>query len=134
MKKILACSFLFFGILFLSNTETKAQTVKRVQFAKGATSATVKGTITGYRYIDYKIGIRAGQILSLELSPQNKAELVIFMPDGENMPDAAGISGGTMQIEESGDYKVRVLMPRAAARKKGAAANFSLKIEIKDLQ
>lgn len=134
MKKILAIGFLFFGIVLTANFETKAQTVKRVQFAKGTTLATVKGTITGYKYIDYKIGIRAGQVLSLELTPQNKAELVIFMPDGENMPDAAGISGGTMQIDESGDYKIRFLMPRSAARRKGATANFSLKIEIKDLQ
>lgn len=134
MKKFSAISFLIFGILFAVNAEAKAQTVKRVQFAKGATSANVKGTITGYKYIDYKFGIRAGQVLSLEISPQNKAELVIFMPDGENMPDAAGIGGGTMQIDETGDYKVRVLMPRSAARKKGAAANFSLKIEIIDMQ
>lgn len=134
MRKILAISFLFFGIALAANAEIKAQTVKRVQFAKGATSATVKGTITGYKYVDYKIGIRTGQVLSLELSPQNKAELVIFMPDGENMPDAAGISGGTMQIDETGDYKIRVLMPRSAARRKRAMANFTLKIEIKDLQ
>lgn len=134
MKKILAIGFLVFGILFTANAETKGQTVKRVQFAKGATSAIVKGTITGYKYIDYKVGIRAGQVLSLDLSPQNKAELVIFMPDGDNMPDAAGIGGGTMQIDESGDYKVRVLMPRSAARRKVAAANFTLKIEIIDIQ
>lgn len=134
MKKISAISFLIFGILFAVNAETKAQTVKRVQFAKGATSAIVKGTITGYKYIDYKFRIRAGQVLSLKISPQNKAELVIFMPDGENMPDAAGIGGGTMQIDETGDYKVRVLMPRSAARRKGTAANFSLKIEIIDMQ
>lgn len=134
MKKILAIGFLFFGIVLAANAEIKAQTVKRVRFAKGATSATVKGTITGYKYIDYKIGIRAGQVLSLELSPQNKAELVIFMPKGENMPDAAGISGGTMQIDETGDYTVRVLMPRAFARRKGAVVNFSLKCEIKNMQ
>ncbi|HQU83528.1 MAG TPA: hypothetical protein PKY59_10400 [Pyrinomonadaceae bacterium] len=134
MKRFLFVSFLFLGIVFAANFETKAQTVKRVQFAKGATSSTIKGTITGYKYIDYKIGIKAGQVLSLDLSPQNKLEMVIFMPDGDNMPDAAGIGGGTMQIDESGDYTVRVLMPRSAARRKNVTANFTLKIEIKDMQ
>jgi hypothetical protein len=142
MKKILPSLFLFFALIAIGNLETNAQATqrqptgqkKRVQFARGATSSTVRGKIVGYKYIDYVIGVRAGQFLSLELLPKNKAELVVFEPSGNNLPDAAEISGGTIRIDKSGDYKVRVLMPRSAARRKGAVANFTLRIEIRAMR
>lgn len=134
MKKLFVTLFLIFGFLFAANYNANAQTKKRVQFARGANSAVVSGTIAGYKYIDYVLNIRAGQVLSLDLPSKSKVELVIFMPDGDNMPDAAGISGGTMQIDETGDYTVRVLMTRASARRKGATAAFTLKIKVEDMR
>jgi hypothetical protein len=142
MKKILPGLFLFFALIFIGNFAVNAQATqrqpigqkKRVQFARGATSSTVKGKIVGYKYIDYVIGVRAGQFLSLELLPKNKAELVVFEPSGGNLPEAAEISGGIIRIDKTGDYKVRVLMPRAAARRTGAIANFTLKFEIRAMR
>lgn len=33
---------------------------ERVQFARGATSATIRGSIKGYDIVDYIVGARAG--------------------------------------------------------------------------
>ncbi len=133
MKTVLL-SMAFVAGLLIATAESSAQTVKRVRFANGASSATVKGTIRGLGYIDYLVNIRAGQVLTLKLSGSRSAELVIFDPDGENVPDAAGIREMVSQIDVGGDYKVRVLMPRALGRRKSAAAGFSLFVKITNMR
>jgi hypothetical protein len=39
--------------------------VQQIHFAKGKSSATVKGSIAGYNTVDYKLGAKAGQKRSL---------------------------------------------------------------------
>lgn len=132
MKKVILSVLFSLAFLFASGS-VQAQTVKRVQFAKGARSVKINGTVSGYKYVDYIIRAKARQVLFLELSPSGKAEMVIFEPSGDNMPDAAGISAITTQTDATGDYKVRVLMPRAYARR-NTISKFTLSVKIEDMQ
>lgn len=130
MKKILLGLVVLF-VLFLFSAETHAQTKQRVRFAKGASAATVSGTIKGYKYVDYIIGAREGQTLSVTLTGDSKAEFAIMMPDGGNLGmDATGVDDWSGELPASGDYAIRVLMPRSFARR-GESANFKLKISIR---
>lgn len=128
MKKIL---FGFLLMLVLSAVSSiSAQTTRRVRFAKGASSATVSGQVKGYDYIDYVVGARAGQTMSVRLTGSSVAEFVIRLPDGENLGmEATGVREWSGELPESGDYSIRVLMSRAYARR-GTTARFSLRISV----
>ncbi|MGQ0761771.1 MAG: g-type lysozyme inhibitor [Acidobacteriota bacterium] len=128
-KRLLGFSVLML-VLFAAGS-VDAQTTRRVQFAKGASSATVNGRIKGYEYIDYVIAARAGQTMSVRLTGSSVAELAILMPDGGNLGmDATGVREWSGELPESGDYSIRVLMPRAYARR-GTTARFSMRISIR---
>ncbi len=118
------------SMLFLFAENGSAQTKQRVSFVRGASSATVSGTVKGYKYIDYVVGAREGQTLSVRVSGSTSAQLAVFMPDGGNIGmDAAGVESWSGELPTSGDYVVRVLQPRAQARR-GETARYSLRISI----
>lgn len=118
-------------LIFIYAVGAEAQVKQRVRFDKGATAASVSGAIKGYAYRDYVVGARAGQTLSVRLSGDSAAELAVFMPDGGNLgADSTGVADWTGELPASGNYVIRVLMPRSAARRKGATARFTLRIEI----
>ena len=107
-----------------------AQTTRRVRFAKGASSATVSGQVKGYDYIDYIVGAKAGQRMSVRLTGSSVAEFVIRLPNGENLGmEATGVREWSGELPTSGDYSIRVLMSRADARR-GTTARFSLRISV----
>lgn len=114
--------------LLASANQVGAQIRTRVRFARGATSATVRGRVTGYKYVDYIIGARAGQTLTLKLETNGSAEIVVFTASGENVAGANGLEY-TGEVESTGDYKIRVLQPRAFARRNNAS-NYTLRISI----
>jgi hypothetical protein len=128
-KCALTAVFLTALVLLGSANQVGAQTRARVRFARGASSATLRGRVTGYKYADYIIGVRAGQTLKLKLETGGSAEFVLFAPSGENIN--GGIDGiqFTVETEFTGDYKIRVLQPRAFARRHNAS-NYTLRISI----
>src|SRR5512137_579749 len=97
-----------------------------VHFAKGASSATVKGTIKGDQTIDYKVRAKAGQAMSVKLVTRNGANYFNVLPPGSN--DVAIFVGSTSGNEWSGalpsdgEYTVRVYLMRSAARRNESAA------------
>ncbi|HEX8636885.1 MAG TPA: hypothetical protein VF692_02395 [Pyrinomonadaceae bacterium] len=119
------------GILLLfSANHAEAQSIERVRFAAGATAATVRGTLKGNvsRYRDYIVRGRAGQQMSLEFLGATKAEVVVFDSNEENL--SFGVKEWTGELPEDGDYKVRVILNRAFARR-GAQTSYVLKISIR---
>jgi hypothetical protein len=105
---------------------------QRIHFAKGASSATIKGTIKGYAFKDYIFGAKAGQHASLKLTSSNTyAAFVIHRKNG-NPDEEQSIESTEWEntLQESGEFVIRVLMIRAGARRPGATANYSLKLEI----
>ncbi len=97
-----------------------------VQFANGASSAQLRGTIRGDGDVDYTINARAGQTLAVNLQSSN-ASLYFNI----NPPSAANVSmfiGNLQGVEAKvmlpadGTYVVRVYLMRNAARRKESAA------------
>jgi len=104
-----------------------------IRFAKGASSATVKGSIKGRQTIDYTLGARAGQSMTVTLRTSSTANYFNVLPPGSN--DVAVFVGSTSgnewtgTLEADGTYKIRVyLMPSAARRNE--AAKFTLTVGI----
>jgi hypothetical protein len=97
-----------------------------IQFAKGASSATVQGTIQGYQTIDYTVRARAGQTMSVKLETTRGANYFNVLPPGSN--DVAifvGSSGGNEwsgKLPADGEYKLRVYLMRSAARRHESAS------------
>lgn len=106
---------------------------KTVQFAKGHSSATLKGAIKGNQTIDYTLRAKAGQTMSVSLKTSNGANYFNVLPPGSN--DEAlfvGSSDGnewTGTLPADGEYKVRVYLMRSAARR-NETANYTLKVGI----
>jgi len=106
---------------------------ERVQFHKGANSATIEGRIQGDMTIDYVLGAKQGQSMNVSLSTDNGANYFnIIAPGKENEAMFVGASSGNQfegPLPASGDYKVRVYLMRSAARR-DEIANYRLEMII----
>jgi hypothetical protein len=104
-----------------------------LKFAKGASSATVKGSLKGSQTIDYKLGAKAGQTMSVTLKTSNGANYFNVLPPGSN--DVAVFIGSTEGnqstgvLETDGTYTIRVYLMRSAARR-NETANYTLTVGI----
>jgi hypothetical protein len=96
-----------------------------IQFAKGASSATVKGTIKGDQTVDYTVRARAGQTMSVKLDTRHTANYFNVLPPGSN--DVAIFIGSTSgndwsgALAADGEYTIRVYLMRSAARRNETA-------------
>jgi hypothetical protein len=82
MTKFLAAVIAMFSLL-ASAPAVMADDVRteRVQFERGASGATVKGTITGREAMHYLIGAKAGQVMDVTLATRNTSTYFnIFAP------------------------------------------------------
>jgi hypothetical protein len=106
---------------------------RQISFAKGASSAAIKGSITGYQTIDYKLRAKAGQTMSASLKTNNSANYFNVLPPGSN--DVAVFVGSTSgnewngTLEADGEYTVRVYLMRSAARR-NEKASYTLTVGI----
>jgi hypothetical protein len=107
--------------------------VKRVHFAAGASSATLKGSLTGYKTIDYRLGAKAGQTMTVTLKTNNGANFFNLIAPGEtDVAFFVGSSSGNRfrgSLPADGDYTVRVYLMRSAARR-NEKANYTLTVGI----
>lgn len=82
-----------------------------LQFAKGTSATTVKGSLAGDETIDYTLRARAGQSMSVTLKTSNDANYFNVLPPGSN--DVAIFIGSTSgnaftgALPADGEYKVR---------------------------
>ena len=94
---------------------------ERVQFHKGANSATVQGSVKGYDTVDYVLGARKGQSMNVSMATDNGANYFNIIAPG-NADEAMFIgstSGNQFEgaLPANGDYKIRVYLMRSAARR-----------------
>jgi hypothetical protein len=108
MKKIIGLSLMLIAFAFIGGIQAKAQTPKRIQFAKGKTSTTVKGS-TGAYGTTYVVRAKSGQKLVLNLTPAQKVGIKVET-DGRFGQTVLlrEERGGTYEVglEESGDYTI----------------------------
>lgn len=97
-----------------------------VQFAKGASSAQLRGTIQGDGDVDYTVNARAGQTLAVKLQSSNGSLYFNINPPGS--ADVSMFIGNQQGAEAKvmlpadGTYVVRVYLMRNAARRNESAA------------
>ena len=98
---------------------------ERVRFARGASSAEVRGEVRGYDYVDYLVGARAGQRLTANLTRiSGPAYFLIRAPGSEDNLFDGSSSGDHFEtvLPASGDYRLRVFLMRSAARRNERSA------------
>jgi hypothetical protein len=122
-------------LLFSSLPALAADDIReeRVHFQAGTSGATVKGHLRGRDDVDYVLKAKAGQHMTVELHSDNPQNYFNILPPGSS--DEAifvGSSSGNRfdgTLPDSGDYRVRVYLMRAAARR-DEQAHYSLNIHI----
>jgi hypothetical protein len=103
---------------------------EKVQFAKGASSAVIKGQLKGDATVDYLVRAAAGQTLSVKLQKTNAQNYFNVMPPGSTgsamfVGDSGENYSGVLPAD--GDYIVRVYLMRPAARR-GESSNYTLTV------
>ena len=129
LKKCALTAVFLTAFMLVSVPRIGAQTRVRVRFARGASSAAVRGRVAGYKYVDYIIGVRRGQTISFVLTTSGSAEGVLFTDTEQNVPGGDGVLDYSGTAGYTGDYKIRILQPRAFARRNNAS-NYTLRISI----
>jgi len=100
-------------MMLLSSSDLLAQ--KRINFRKGASSATVRGRIAANGYLEYLINGRAGQVMSIKITSGNGAVTV----------NAGSASGKDFSLEMSGGDHLLSIVNTAAT-----ATNYTLTVSI----
>lgn len=131
MKKPIAIAVATIALLFACAVQAQIRT-ERVQFAKGASSKTITGTLKGDASVDYVVGARAGQTMSVTLKPGNASNYFNVLPPGSETALFVGSSSGntyTGSLPADGDYRIRVYLMRNAARR-NEASNYTLTVGV----
>jgi hypothetical protein len=105
---------------------------RNISFARGASSATVKGTIAGRQAIDYTLRARAGQTMSVTLQSQHAGLAFNVLPPGSSdvaIPDAIERQNWTGALPADGEYRIRTYLPRSAGRR-GEKASYTLNVAV----
>jgi hypothetical protein len=103
-----------------------------VQFAKGASEATIKGVLKGDQTVDYRVRAGAGQTLTVALKGSNAQNYFNILPPGSaDVAMYVGQDGGGYKgvLPTDGDYAVRVYLMRPAARR-NESSNYTLTVGV----
>ncbi|MEP7211915.1 MAG: hypothetical protein ABI791_02490 [Acidobacteriota bacterium] len=96
---------------------TYGQTVRRIRFARGATSAVVTGHLAGYRgKIVYLIRVRRGQTLrTVQIGSSHPVTVSVTGPTGDFADsDASCNNRKEISPTTAGDYRIEVVECRKA--------------------
>jgi len=103
-------------------TIAEAQTAKpeRVQFAKGKSAKTIKGTLKGDQSRLFVVNLRAGQTMTVKLNSSNSSTYFnVTAPGAQQAMFIGSTSGNSMTevVPSSGDYTIDLYLMRNAARR-----------------
>lgn len=101
-----------------------------IRFARGASSATRQGTVSGYETVTYLIDLRAGQTFTVGMRTSNASSYFNVTAPGANQALFNGSTSGNRyqgRTTANGTYKVEVYLMRNAARR-GERANYTLNV------
>lgn len=106
---------------------------RAIAFAKGASSATVKGSIKGDATIDYTLRAKAGQTMTVTFKGSNGANYFNVLPPGSKGEAIfIGANEGNEfkgELPADGEYRLRVFLMRSAARR-GESSTFTFTVGI----
>jgi hypothetical protein len=111
MKRFIFLAFALV-ILSMSAISVSAQKATRIKFKRGATSAVVTGTLSGFKgHRTFVIRVRAGETMTTENAGTKYITLAIEGPPGSNYEqDMAADCHDRNEITptDAGDYKITV--------------------------
>ncbi len=108
MKKINSLVLILATLIFANGFDANAQTVKRIQFAKGKSSATVRDN-TGSSGVYYDLRVKGGQKMALNLSPAAKVGIKVEKDGGGEVLLREERGGSyVLYFEEGGDISIFV--------------------------
>ena len=120
ISKLVASALLLSAVAPVMGQD-KVSTVP-VSFAKGSSSATMKGNFGGYDSVNYTLSARAGQTMTVKITGSSSANFNVFKP-GDAPGNATAVGRGSMGTDWSGalpatgKYTVQVFQMRASARR-----------------
>ncbi len=103
-----------------------------VHFERGTSSSVISGSVEGYETIDYTLGAKGGQTMSVAMKTNHTANYFNVLPPNSPTAIFTGQIDGyewTGVLPENGTYKIRVYLMRSAARR-NEKAQFSLEVSI----
>lgn len=117
--------------VLLLTTFAFAQHATRIQFAHGATSKVVSGTLNGYKdKRNFVIRVRAGQTLHTEQVGNNSITIFVADPSGQDTDDSDASCNNRREVTPTvaGDYHIQVVECMKADRWKGT---FKFRVTVK---
>lgn len=104
---------------------------EQVQFQKGTSGATVKGSIKGRQAIDYRVRAAAGQTMDVTLKASKTSAYFNVLATDDTPLFIGSVSGNQFSglLPKDGDYTIRVYLIGNAASS-NQAADFTLDIDI----
>lgn len=122
-----------FASVFGTCAADEAIEYRSVQFQKGASSATLQGSLVGSKIVDYKLRAKGGQTMTVKLKSSNLSNYFNVLPPGsDNVAIFIGSTSGndwTGLLPADGNYTIRVYLMRSAARR-SEAAEYALTVGI----
>ena len=115
-KTLLVKTFAVLIIIGMMDSAAFSQT--RIRFAKGKSSATVKGTLSSNGNRTYIVNAKRGQRMTVRVN--SKAPIDIYVNDDTGLFD-----GGTVDLEKSGDHKISI------HNENSRSTTYSLYVEIR---
>jgi hypothetical protein len=125
----------FVCALLLASASSPAQPSIRkeqIRFAKGESSAMIKGQIKGDQIVDYTLTANTGQSIVVVFTPSNKSACFnLTAPDADAAMFIGSTSGNRFEgdLPATGVYTIRVYLMRSAARR-NETANYKLEVGI----
>jgi hypothetical protein len=118
-----ALTIVIFSTLVIAQRGTSV--VRRVNFARGRTTAVLQGTIKRGVSHDYLLRARAGQGMAVHVTANGDVGFEIITPSGQSL--SGYTRDWTGYLPESGDYRINVLPPTTT----NASASYTLEVTIR---
>lgn len=116
----------------VAGTAVAASKTETVKFKGGASSAIIKGSVTGYDTHSYVLGASAGQVMSVLFKPNNNAcYFNVIEPGADSAVHRGEIDGNEFgsNLQKSGDYRFEAFLMRSEARR-GKTCKFEFTFEV----
>ncbi|MBL4919109.1 DNA breaking-rejoining protein [Szabonella alba] len=129
-----SCSRIAALLLMIGGAPALADEIRRetVHFAPGTSGSAINSRVKGYASVQYSLGVKAGQKMSVQLDSGNASLYFNITAPGANAALYNGSidgNGTTVTIPSSGKYVIDVYLMRNAARR-GETANYTLTLYV----
>ena len=121
-----------FLLLVSAGLSSAQDRVVTVRFPPGGTATALTDRIAGDRGIDYRIDAKAGQVMQVLFTPNNRScAFNVFEPGADAATHIGSVAGNEFgrTLGKDGLYRIQVYLLRNAARRH-ASCRFTLSVEI----